>query len=355
MNNENKTTLCVLFGGHSSEYEVSLVSAFSVLTNADPARYDILPVGITKEGGWYLFDGEYSAIRDGSWAKRTSELPKVTVDLTPGASSLLICPPGKEPVRKKVDVIFPVLHGAYGEDGTVQGMLSLAGIPFIGCGCAASVISMDKALTKLSVEKTGIRQAAYVIARRNDDISATVKKAESALGFPMFVKPARAGSSVGVSKAKDRDGLLRALEVAFAEDEKVLIEETIVGREIEVAVLEEHGRYTVSDCAEIDAGVEFYDYEAKYVTDTSTFYIPARLPEALRNEVRRCAETIFRALECRTLSRVDFFVTDAGEIVFNEINTIPGFTSISMYPKLMMHTGMTYANLIDRMVDAVKE
>lgn len=353
MNNAKKITLGVLFGGRSSEYEVSLVSAYSVLTNADPARYDILPVGITKEGGWYLYDGDYAAIRDGSWVNGIDTLPRVTVDLTPGASAFLICPPGQAPIPRKVDVVFPVLHGAYGEDGTVQGMLALAGIPFIGCGCAASVISMDKALTKLSVEKTGIRQAAYVIARRGDDFLATAEQAESTLGYPVFVKPARAGSSVGVSKAKDRDGLCRALEIAFAEDEKVLIEETIVGREIEVAVLEEHGRYTVSDCAEIDAGVEFYDYEAKYVSDTSTFYIPARLPEALRNEVRCCAETIFRALECRTLSRVDFFVTDAGEIVFNEINTIPGFTSISMYPKLMMHTGMTYENLIDRMVDAI--
>jgi len=353
MNDQKKITLCVLFGGHSSEYEVSLQSAYSVLTNADPARYDIVAVGITRAGAWHLYSGDFEKIRDGSWCADADALPRVTVDLTPGSRSLLICPPGEVPTRRQVDAVFPVLHGACGEDGTVQGMLTLAEIPFIGCGCASSVISMDKSLTKLSVAQTGVRQAAYVLARRGCNISAIAENAESALGYPMFVKPARAGSSVGVSKAKDRAGLFRALEIAFAEDEKVLIEEAIVGREIEVAVLEEKGRYTVSECAEIDAGAEFYDYEAKYVSDTSAFYIPARLPEETRQEVRRCAEAIFRVLDCRTLSRVDFFVTDAGEIVFNEINTLPGFTSISMYPKLMMHTGMSYAGLIDRLVDAV--
>ncbi len=349
-----RITLCVLFGGHSSEYEVSLSSAYSVLTNLNAGRYDVMPVGITKEGAWYLYTGDWEKIRDGSWCQSPAQLPKVTVDLTPGARSLLICPPGELPYSRKVDVVFPVLHGAYGEDGTVQGMLALADIPFIGCGCTASGVCMDKSLTKFPVAAAGIRQAKYVLARSTDDKKTIAENAERALGYPMFVKPARAGSSVGISKAKDRAGLLTALDVAFREDEKVLIEETIVGREIEVAVLEEHGRYTVSDCAEIDAGAEFYDYDAKYVSDTSTFYIPARLPEKIRYEVRRQAEIIFRALDCRTLSRVDFFVSDNGEIVFNEINTLPGFTSISMYPKLMMHAGMTYGELIDRLVDAVR-
>ncbi len=352
MNNQKKRTLCVLFGGRSSEYEVSLNSAYSVLTNADPARYTILPVGITKEGDWRLFTGDFEKVRDGRWCEDLSALPKITVDLTPGAHSLLVLENGKAPRSVKVDAIFPMLHGAYGEDGTVQGMLALCGIPCVGPGCAASVVSMDKTLTKLSVEKTGVRQAAYVVARAHEEYSAIAENAEIHLSYPMFVKPARAGSSVGITKAKNREGLLEALAVAFREDAKVLIEETIVGREVEVAVLEEKGQYTVSDCAEIDAGVEFYDYNAKYVTDTSRFYIPARLPEDIRNRVRAAAKTIFCALECTTLSRVDFFVTDTGEIVFNEINTLPGFTSISMYPKLMMHTGMTYGELIDRLVQA---
>ncbi len=346
----NKIKLCVLFGGRSSEYEVSLASAYCVLTNASPARYEILPVGITKEGGWYLYTGDFEKIRDGSWCENTDTLPRVTVDLTSGAHALLICPPDGTPTAEAIDVVFPVLHGAYGEDGTVQGMLALAGIPFVGCGCASSSVCMDKSLTKLSVAETGIRQANYVLVREGDTEDDCIREAETGLHYPMFVKPARAGSSVGISKAKNRSELKRALAVAFREDEKVLIENTVVGREIEVAVLEEHGAYTVSDCAEIDAGAEFYDYDAKYVSDTSTFYIPARLGEKTRETVRLCAERIFKALDCRTLARVDFFVEEDGTVVFNEINTIPGFTEISMYPKLMMAEGMTYPELIDRLI-----
>lgn len=348
----NKITLCVLFGGHSSEYEVSLTSAYSVLTNANTARYDILPVGITREGAWHLFTGDYEKIRDGSWCDAASLLPSVTVDLTPGSQSLLITKSDGTCEKQKVDVVFPVLHGAYGEDGTVQGMLSLAGIPFVGCGCASSVVCMDKSLTKLPVNRAGVKQASFILVRKSDDKADIIEKAEKAIAYPMFVKPARAGSSVGISKAKDRKGLCAALEKAFREDEKVLIEETIVGREIEVAVLDEKGTYTVSDCAEIDAGAEFYDYDAKYVSDCSSFYIPARLSKETRDEVRRQAEIIFKALDCRTLSRVDFFVKEDGEILFNEINTIPGFTPISMYPKLMMDAGLTYPQLIDRLIDA---
>lgn len=348
----NKIKLCVLFGGRSSEYEVSLASAYCVLTNADPARYDILPVGITKDGAWHLFTGDFEKIRDGSWCENTDALPRVTVDLTPGAHALLICPPTGAPHAEAIDVVFPVLHGAYGEDGTVQGMLALAGIPFVGCGCASSVVCMDKSLTKLSVEKAGIRQADYVLVRDSDNENDAIRQAESAFSYPMFVKPARAGSSVGISKAKNKEELRHALAIAFAEDSKVLIEEAIVGREIEVAVLEERGKYTVSDCAEIESGAEFYDYDAKYINDTSSFYIPARLPAETRETVRRYAESIFRATDCRTLARVDFFVKEDGTIVFNEINTIPGFTQISMYPKLMMHAGMSYASLIDRLIDA---
>ncbi len=348
----NKIKLCVLFGGHSSEYEVSLASAYCVLTNADVEKYDILPVGITREGAWHLYTGDFEKIRDGSWCESTADLARVTVDLTPGSRALLVCPPNAVSYTAAVDVVFPVLHGAYGEDGTVQGMLALAGIPFVGCGCASSSVCMDKSLTKLSVAKTGIRQANYVLVRASDSEDDCLRKAESALCYPMFVKPARAGSSVGISKVKSRNELRRALTVAFREDDKVLIEETIIGREIEVAVLEEHGQYTVSDCAEIDAGAEFYDYDAKYINSTSTFYIPARLPEATRQTVRKCAEKIFRALDCRTLSRVDFFVKEDDTVVFNEINTIPGFTEISMYPKLMMATGMSYRELIDRLIRA---
>lgn len=348
-----KIKLCVLFGGRSSEYEVSLKSAYSVLSNADREKYDILPVGITKEGEWYFFEGDYESVFDGSWCADTSAMKRVVLDLADKKFCLInetgVC-------DFPVDVVFPVLHGSYGEDGTVQGMLSLAEIPFVGCGSASGAVCMDKLFTKQIVRTTGVRQAECVILYRDnwDDATAQVlaDRAERELGYPMFVKPARAGSSVGVSKVRNRKELLDAAEIAFREDSKVLVEEAIDGREIEVAVLNEGNAYTVSDCAEIVTGADFYDYEAKYQSSASGYHIPARLPEDVRQQVRRFAEIIFRALDCRGLSRVDFFVNDRGDIVFNEINTLPGFTNISMYPKLMMHTGMSYSELIDRLVSS---
>lgn len=349
-----KIQLCVLFGGRSSEYEVSLQSAYSVLTNADPEKYEILPVGITKEGAWYYYTGSYESVRDGSWCADTSVLDRVALDLASGRREFCLFSADGGVHTLPVDVVFPVLHGSYGEDGTVQGMLSLAGIPFVGCGSASGAVCMDKVFTKQIVRTTGIRQAECVILYRDTWDDATAKaladRAEEQFGYPMFVKPARAGSSVGVSKARNREEFMAAAEIAFREDSKVLVEEAIDGREIEVAVLNEGTAYTVSDCAEIVTGADFYDYEAKYQSSASGYHIPARLPEDVRDQVRRCAETIFRVLDCRGLSRVDFFVNDRGDIVFNEINTLPGFTSISMYPKLMMHTGMTYSELIDRLV-----
>ena len=347
-----KIQLCVLFGGRSSEYEVSLKSAYSVLTNADREKYDILPVGITKEGEWYFFEGDYEAVLDGSWCADTSAMKRVVLDLAYKKFCLIhetgVC-------DFPVDVVFPVLHGSYGEDGTVQGMLSLAEIPFVGCGSASGAVCMDKLFTKQIVRTTGVRQAECVILSRDswkEEAQTLADRAEEELGYPMFVKPARAGSSVGVSKVRNRKELLDAAEIAFREDSKVLVEEAIDGREIEVAVLNEGNAYTVSDCAEIVTGADFYDYEAKYQSSASGYHIPARLPEDVRQQVRRFAEIIFRALDCRGLSRVDFFVNDRGDIVFNEINTLPGFTNISMYPKLMMHTGMSYPELVDRLVSS---
>ena len=347
-----KIKLCVLFGGHSSEYEVSLKSAYSVLCHADTEKYEVIPVGITREGDWYAYTGAYENIPDGSWCADLTAMDRVGLDLASGRREF--CRFSADGVHAmEVDVVFPVLHGSYGEDGTVQGMLSLSRIPFVGCGSASGAVCMDKVFTKQIVRTTGIRQAECVILYRDlwdTSAEAWIAEAEGKFGYPMFVKPARAGSSVGVSKVRDRAEFHRAAEIAFREDSKVLVEEAIDGREIEVAVLQEGDRYTVSDCAEIVTGADFYDYEAKYQSSASGYHIPARLPEEVRQQVRRCAESIFRVLDCRGLSRVDFFVNDRGDIVFNEINTLPGFTDISMYPKLMMHTGMSYGELIDRLV-----
>ncbi|MBQ8640969.1 MAG: D-alanine--D-alanine ligase [Clostridia bacterium] len=346
-------TICVLFGGRSSEYDVSLSSAHAVLSNIDRTAYDLLCIGITREGRWYRFDGPPDDIRTNRWCEHTETLPAVSLDLTDGR---IICTaPDGTVTETFCDAVFPVLHGKYGEDGTVQGLFAVAGIPVVGCGCTSSGVCMDKAFTKSIVaQDTGIRQARAVIARAADAdaMDALREKCEAAFGYPMFVKPSAAGSSVGVSKVRDAGQFGPAVRKALAEDSKVLIEEAIVGREIEVAVFEDHGVYFAAEPAEIDMGSsEFYDYETKYITDVSGYYLPARLTPEETETVREYAKTIFRTLDCRVYSRVDFFITDTG-FVFNEINTIPGFTPISMYPKMMIHSGMTYAELIDRMLAA---
>ncbi len=345
-----KKKIAVLFGGASSEYEVSLSSSYAMLSNIDSEKYELYKIGITKDGKWFLFEGELEAIRSDSWQSESI----YPIFFSPDNGTGLLRAE-KNGVFEDImpDAVFPMLHGKFGEDGQIQGMFSVMGIPVVGCGPASSALCMDKALTKAVIRETGIRQASSVTLRAGDDRVAFVARAEAALGYPMFVKPACAGSSVGISKARTREELLTALETALHEDTKVLVEEMISGCEIEVAVLEENGKYTVSCPAEIDIGSsDFYDYETKYVSNVSSYYIPARLSEEKQNEVRAYAERIFRALDCRGFSRVDFFCTPEGEFVFNEINTIPGFTPISMYPKLMIHSGIPYSELIDRLISS---
>ena len=347
-------TVCVLFGGKSSEYEVSLSSAHAVLSNIDTAKYSVIRIGITKEDGrFYRYDGDLAGIRDGSWCADRTKLCGVTLSLSDGRLSFQPNADGYAPESVVPDVVFPVLHGRFGEDGTVQGMFAVAGIPVVGCDCTSSGVCMDKALTKAVISAdTSIRQVECVMAHLGDDVASLRAKCESAFGYPMFVKPCRAGSSVGVTKVKDAASFAAAADCAFREDDKILIERAVHGREIEVAVLEEHGECTVAIPAEIDlGGSEFYDYDTKYVSDCSSFYLPARLTEAETAEVRRMALEVFRALGCRVFARVDFFIED-GRFIFNEINTIPGFTPISMYPKMMIHYGVPYAALIDRMIAA---
>lgn len=346
-----KKNIAVLFGGKSSEYEISLSSAHALLSNIDEKKYNLYKIAITKDGKWYLFEGDDELIRQNTYQTSDKIAP---ILFSPDNGSRTIFVNRSDRLEKIViDAAFPALHGRFGEDGQVQGMLSVMGVPTVGCGCASSAISMDKAITKSIIKETGIRQAKAVIIRLGDDIDGAAAKAEELLGYPMFVKPACSGSSVGVSKAKTRSELLRAINTAFKEDSKILIEEAVCGVEAEVAVLEENGKYTVSVPAEIDKGSsEFYDYETKYFSDASSFYIPARIPDEKIAEIRICAEKIFRSLDCRGLARVDFFYTPDGKLVFNEINTLPGFTPISMYPKLMINEGVEYGELIDRLIDA---
>ena len=351
-----KINVCVLFGGVSPEHEVSLRSAESVLNNMDPEKYNIFPVGITKKGDWILFgDTDYSRLPGEAWLA-CPDNRKAAISPIRGQGLLIF--EGDCVVREQIDVVFPVLHGENGEDGSIQGLLQLAGIPFVGCGVASSAQCMDKTLTKLTVGLTSVRQADWELVTREQLRSrpeAALDRVEARFAYPMFVKPAGTGSSVGVSKVRSREQLLAALEKAARYDRKVLVEEFISGREVEVAVL---GNDTpvASICGEIDAGAEFYDYDAKYLTDTSTLYIPARISEQAAENVRSCAIQVYRALGCTGLSRVDFFVGfDDEAVIFNEINTLPGFTSISMYPKLFGASGIAYMDLIDKLIALAME
>lgn len=354
----SKMNLIVVFGGVSSEHDISCISAASILRNADADKYNIYPVGMTKAGSWMLFESsDYDSIENGKWETADCTVPAILSPDRETHGMVVLRESGVEIVR--ADCVFPVLHGIGGEDGTLQGLLELAHIPYVGPGVAASACSMDKSLTKIVVEQEGVRQAAFYLAHRHAfrmDAEAVCIAAEEKLGtYPVFVKPCSEGSSVGVSKATDRESLKKGLEEAFRYDAKVLVEEFIAGHEIEVAVLGNDDP-TASVAGEIAPSQEFYTFEAKYVDGTSGLYIPAHISESAMENVREAAKRVYMALGCKGLSRVDFFCTYEGEeIVFNEINTLPGFTSISMYPKLQEYMGLSYSSLIDRLVQLAME
>ena len=349
-------TVLVLFGGVSPEHAVSLVSAEAVLRNMNKENRRILPVGITLEGKWVLFGGsDYKDIAEDKWEQNPGNR---TAFLSPerGAGLCIVGESGIETVP--VDVIFPVLHGENGEDGSIQGLFQLSGIPYVGCHVCAAAASMDKSVTKLIAATTGVRQANWLTLRRAEfrkDAAEMCRRIMENIAFPVFIKPCSTGSSVGVSKVKTEAELMPALENAFKYDKKILAEEFINGREIEVAVLGNDSPKAAT-AGEIDAGAEFYDYETKYVTSTSQAFIPARIDADTMTAVREWAVKIFTALGCAGLSRVDFFVTrDTNEIVFNEINTLPGFTPISMYPKMWAAEGLPFAELLDRVIALAAE
>lgn len=342
----DKKAILVLFGGKSSEHEISCVSVVTILSCIDREEYDIYAVGITKEGHWVLTDTP-EQIQDGSW----KESRKQAV-LSPDASekALYILSDGQIE-KHHIDVAFPVLHGLNGEDGTVQGLFELAGIPYVGCGVLASAVSMDKLYTKQIVGALGIAQAAYVPVMSGEiEDTAVHERIEHELGYPVFIKPSNAGSSRGVSKAANRQELVSGLLEAAKHDRKILVEEMITGREIECAVLgNEHPK--ASGLGEVLAAAEFYDYDAKYHSADSKTVISPELPEGKTDEIRECAVRIFRAVDGSGLSRVDFFLEkETNRVIFNEINTLPGFTSISMYPMLWEEQGISKKELVRQLI-----
>lgn len=356
---DKKLSLLVLFGGVSSEHEVSCISAASVLHHINSERYEINTIGITKEGNWFLTSSPAVNIRDGSWINDESNR-KAVISPDRSTKGILIKEPDGTYSELEVDVILPMLHGKNGEDGTMQGFLQIAGIPFVGSGTSASSASMDKAITKAIIKMAGAAdQAKCFVSHKSIFYDNEQKETEKILEFfdeemPLFVKPANAGSSVGITKVKCREDLRGALVTAFNEDDKALIEETIVGREIEVAVLGNE-RPQASCIGEIFAANEFYDYNAKYENEASETGIVTDLDPAKEAEIRNTAVKVYQTMGCKGLARVDFFLTESGRVVFNELNTLPGFTHISMYPQLWEASGIPYTELIDKLITLALE
>jgi D-alanine-D-alanine ligase len=351
--------VAVVFGGRSTEHEISCISAGGVLRALDPQQFEAIPVGITPKGQWVLVSEDTDRL-----ALSSGQLP--SLDDTSGAPviwtadpsrQLSVQAPGQVPeVLGEVDVVFPLLHGPYGEDGTIQGLLELAGVPYVGSGVLASAAAMDKAVTKVLAGAAGLEQAPYVVVTDrawSGDRSATVS-AVHALGLPVFVKPSRAGSSVGISRVTAWDALEPAIEQARQHDPKVVIEQGVVGREIECGVLMavDGSGPEASLPAEITVKGEheFYDFDAKYLDAVTELTVPADLSSLLTERVRASACAVFDAVGCEDYARVDFFVTDDGRVVFNEINTIPGFTPISLFPQMWAATGVPYPELVARLV-----
>ena len=348
----SKIKLGVIFGGMSTENEVSVASATSILNNLDREKYEIYPIYIGKNGVWYEYEEMGEKREFGQSVKQDKKIPDVMQYL------------------KNLDVLFPVLHGLYGEDGTIQGLFELLNVPYVGCKVLASSVGMDKVYTKIVFEKAGLEQAKYVYVRKYKDnyiyvdsqfnekvmsLDEVAEIVQQKLEYPMFIKPSNSGSSVGINKAKNKEELEKNIEFAAQFDNKILIEEGIVGQEVECAVL--GNEEVIASCVgEIRAADEFYSYDAKYKNEASKTDIPADLPEEVAEKIRKQAIKAFKAIDGKGLSRVDFFVEkDTKKVYINEINTLPGFTNISMYPKLFEASGISYKELLSKLIDLARE
>ena len=352
-----RTRVLVLFGGQSGEHDVSLRSAQTVIRALDPAKYDVQRVGITREGRWLISGDPMAALTAQSplfdalpeTVASPDDISAEEVDPTQALSGL-----SQEPV----DVVFPVLHGPMGEDGTIQGLLELAGIPYVGSGVLGSAVAMDKAMAKLVLAQAGVPQARWLLVHRSEwrrDQQVVVDRVGHELGYPCFVKPANMGSSVGVTKAHEAQELVSGIDEAAHYDRRVVIEAGIDGRELEISVLGNEDPIA-SVAGEIVPSNEFYDYDAKYIDDRSELIIPAQLPDGVLEMMQRIAIDAFKALDLAGLARVDFFLErDTNQLLLNEANTIPGFTSISMYPMLWKASGIPLEELVERLIELALE
>ena len=355
MASQERVRVAVVFGGQSTEHSVSCVSAASVLANLDPERFEIVPVGITRDGAWVLGPTDPAMLAiEGRTLPAITSGTALTLPAAASAANLVTLEPGREgEVLSAVDVVFPVLHGAFGEDGTIQGLLEMVGLPYVGAGVLASAAAMDKVFTKRLLRAEGLPVGPYEVLGRGE--KTFTREQKERLGLPVFVKPARAGSSTGITKLSDWSRLDEAIATARAIDPKVLVESMIVGREVECGVLEfPDGRVEASLPAEIrilDEDLDFYDFETKYLDDKTELDIPAKLDDEVAERLRAMAVTAFHALDCQGLARVDFFVGPDGTLIVNELNTMPGFTPVSAYPKMWAVTGVDYRSLLSTLID----
>ena len=349
----------ILFGGRSAEHEISLISARSVIDALDPTRFEAIPIGVTKQGRWQLMTGgppslstDHSSALPGI---TESSGPEVALDQEPGSHTLV----GRDGSRTEIDVVFPVMHGPFGEDGSIQGFLEMAGVPYVGAGVLGSALGMDKAVQKVVLSAAGIPVVEHEVVYEREwaEDPEAVEARAGHLGYPVFAKPAALGSSVGISKVHDPGGLRGALEEAFRYGSKGLLERSVEGgREIECAVLGNDDPVASVAGEIVSKGHEFYDYEAKYLDEQgSELIIPAEVPPATLEEIQRLAVAAFRAIDCAGMARVDFFIARDEALILNEVNTIPGFTQISMYPKLWDASGVSYPELVDRLIELALE
>ena len=345
----SKIKVAVIFGGVSNEHEISLISATNII-NAIPAdKYEVIPIGITKKGRWLFYPGDISLISSGKWDSHPDCVPAVIMP-DPMYKGIVKIENGEYSVTK-IDVVFPALHGHNGEDGRIQGLLDMSGIPYVGCGCSASANCMDKEFAHTILQANGITMARWRSVYHKDlgRLEEVCEDIAAELGYPLFVKPANSGSSVGVNKAENYEDLKDAVKLAFAHESKVIVEEYIKGRELECAVFGNKNVFA-SEVGEIMSCNDFYDYDAKYILGTSGLSIPADIPTQSSREIRETAVKAFEIMGCKGLSRVDFFLKDDGTVILNELNTLPGFTPISMYPKLMENMGISQPELLDRLI-----
>ncbi len=347
-----KKKVVILFGGQSSEHDVSCISGATVAEAVDKDKYEVYLLGITKEGRWVLVDS-VEDIRSGAWRESCREAL-----IAPSSDRRMLVKDGDGYTEITVDVVFPVLHGLYGEDGTVQGLLKLAHIPFAGCGHLSAAITMDKFFTKVIADSVGVAQAAYEPVRDYElkDMDSVVARVEAFRDYPVFIKPSNAGSSVGITKAHNREELIKGLKLAAENDSKILVEEAINGREIECAVYGYGDNAVAMGLGEIVAAAEFYDFDAKYNNAESKTLIDPDMPEDKKKEIKDVAVAIYRACDCFGFSRVDFFLEEGtNRVVFNEINTIPGHTSISMYPMLLEAAGHPMKEYVNSLIEMAYE